>query len=104
MFPYIIDNDILADVFTTFNQKNFTVREDQPLEKEVAVDPEMLGKVFENLLEENERKGSGAFYTPRTIVHYMCQEPRVYYKNLVLVLDGLSQCREVWRWVVFLII
>jgi len=34
----------------------------------------MLGKVFENLLPENERKGKGAFYTPREIVHYMCKE------------------------------
>jgi hypothetical protein len=74
-----IDNDILADVFTTFNQYNFTVREDEPLEKEVAIDPEMLGKVFENLLPENLRKGKGAYYTPRTIVHYMCQESLINY-------------------------
>jgi len=74
-----IDNDILADVLTTFNQYNFTVREDEPLEKEVAIDPEMLGKVFENLLPENMRKGKGAYYTPRTIVHYMCQKSLMNY-------------------------
>jgi adenine-specific DNA-methyltransferase len=55
------------------------VREDEPLEKEVAVDPEMLGKVFENLLEVNDRKSKGAFYTPREIVHYMCQESLINY-------------------------
>jgi len=75
----LIDNDLIADVFNTFDQYNFTVREDEPLEKEVAVDPEMLGKVFENLLPENLRKGKGAYYTPRTIVHYMCQESLINY-------------------------
>jgi len=74
-----IDNDIIASVLGTFDQYNFTVREDEPLEKEVAVDPEMLGKVFENLLPENLRKGKGTYYTPRTIVHYMCQESLINY-------------------------
>ena len=58
---------------------NFTINEDEPLEKEVAVDPEMLGKIFENLLEVKERKSKGAFYTPREIVHYMCQESLINY-------------------------
>lgn len=57
-----------------FNRYNFTVADDTPLEQDVAVDPEMLGKVFENMLEEEERGQSGSFYTPRTIVSYMCQE------------------------------
>ena len=61
-------------VLDVFDRYNFTVNEAEPLEKEVAIDPEMLGKVFENLIEENLRKGLGAFYTPREIVHYMCQE------------------------------
>jgi len=74
-----IDNDMIGDVFKTFDQYNFTVREDEPLEKEVAVDPEMLGKVFENLLPENLRKGKGSYYTPRTIVYYMCQESLINY-------------------------
>jgi type I restriction-modification system DNA methylase subunit len=51
---------------------------------EVAVDPEMLGKVFENLLPENIRKGKGAYYTPRTIVHYMCQESLINYLDTEL--------------------
>lgn len=68
------EGDIGTGILDVFDRYNFTVREDEPLEKEVAVDPEMLGKVFENLLEEEKRKSQGAFYTPREIVHYMCQE------------------------------
>lgn len=74
-----IDNAIFKEIFDTFDLFNFTVKEDEPLEKEVAIDPEMLGKVFENLLPENIRKGNGAFYTPREIVHYMCQESLINY-------------------------
>lgn len=69
-----LDDDIFEKILNVFDLYNFTVKEDEPLEKEVAVDPEMLGKVFENLLEENLRKGKGTYYTPREIVHYMCQE------------------------------
>ena len=74
-----IENHIFKEIFDTFDLYNFTVKEDEPLEKEVAIDPEMLGKVFENLLPENIRKGNGAFYTPREIVHYMCQESLINY-------------------------
>lgn len=66
-------------VLDVFDRYNFTVNEAEPLEKEVAIDPEMLGKVFENLIEENRRKGLGAYYTPREIVHYMCQESLINY-------------------------
>ena len=75
----LIDNDIFRAIFKTFGEFNFTVKEDEPLEKEVAVDPEMLGKVFENLLEVKDRKSKGAFYTPREIVHYMCQQSLINY-------------------------
>ncbi len=61
----------ILDIFDLYN---FTVYEDDPIDREISVDPEMLGKVFENLLPENLRKGQGAYYTPREIVHYMCQE------------------------------
>lgn len=56
---------------------NFTVYEDSPDDHIVAVDPEMLGHIFENLLEDNKDKG--AFYTPKEIVHYMCQESLTEY-------------------------
>lgn len=68
-------------ILDVFDRYNFTIKEDEPLEKEVAVDPEMLGKVFENMLEVTERKSKGAFYTPREIVHYMCQESLINYLN-----------------------
>ena len=66
-------------ILDIFDRYNFTMAEDEPLEKEVAVDPEMLGKVFENLLEVKDRKSKGAFYTPREIVHYMCSESLINY-------------------------
>ncbi|MBR6993917.1 MAG: Eco57I restriction-modification methylase domain-containing protein, partial [Methanobrevibacter sp.] len=74
-----LTNSIFKNIFKTFDKFNFTVKEDEPLEKEVAVDPEMLGKVFESLLEGGDRKQKGAFYTPRHIVHYMCQENLISY-------------------------
>lgn len=71
-------------VLDVFDRYNFTIQEDEPLDKEVAVDPEMLGKVFENILEIKERKSKGAFYTPREIVHYMCQESLIHYLDNAL--------------------
>ncbi|MCD0168610.1 N-6 DNA methylase [Deinococcus sp. 23YEL01] len=69
-----IPNNTMGKILDVFELYNFTVREDSPLDKEVAVDPEMLGKVFENLLDTNERKSQGAVYTPRAVVHFMAQE------------------------------
>lgn len=71
--------DVGTGILDVFDRYNFTVNESEPLEKEVAIDPEMLGKVFENLIEENRRKGLGAFYTPRELVHFMCQESLINY-------------------------
>lgn len=74
------DDDKKADgILDIFDRYNFTMSEDEPMEREVAIDPEMLGKVFENLLDVKDRKSKGAFYTPREIVHYMCQETLVNY-------------------------
>lgn len=86
-----IDNAVFKEIFDVFDLYNFTVKEDEPLEKEVAIDPEMLGKVFENLLPENERKGNGAFYTPREIVHYMCQESLINYLYNAINTQKLTQ-------------
>ncbi len=74
-----IENEVFGDILKTFDTFNFTIKEDEPLEREVAVDPEMLGKVFENLLDVIDRKSKGAFYTPRDIVHYMCQQSLIGY-------------------------
>lgn len=73
------EGDTGTGILDVFDRYNFTVNEAEPLEKEVAIDPEMLGKVFENLIEENRRKGLGTYYTPREIVHYMCQESLINY-------------------------
>ena len=89
----LISDDLLNEIFDTFDRYNFTVREDEPLEKEVAVDPEMLGKVFENLLPENLRKGKGTYYTPREIVHYMCQESLINYLDTAVNTGEVSLAR-----------
>jgi len=78
--------DIGDGILDIFDRYNFTVKEDEPLEKEVAVDPEMLGKVFENLLEVKDRKSKGTYYTPREIVHYMCEQSLINY--LATELEG----------------
>jgi hypothetical protein len=68
-----INDDLIEKIFSVFNKYNFTVQEDQDFDADVAVDPEMLGKVFENLLPENFKKGQGSYYTPRIVVTYMCK-------------------------------
>ncbi len=73
------EGDVGDGIFDVFDRYNFTVREDQPLEREVAVDPEMLGKIFENLLEVKDRKSKGTYYTPREIVNYMCEQSLLNY-------------------------
>jgi 23S rRNA G2445 N2-methylase RlmL len=85
--------DIGTGVLDVFDRYNFTIKEDEPLDKEVAVDPEMLGKVFENMLEITERKSKGAFYTPREIVHYMCQESLIHYLDNAL--DGKVKKQDI---------
>jgi len=69
--------EFFKDLFDFFEQYNFTIDENSPDEHEVGIDPEMLGHIFENLLEENKDKG--AFYTPKEIVQYMCQESLIQY-------------------------
>ena len=64
----------LLDFFASYN---FTIDENDPDDAEIGVDPEMLGRIFENLLEDNKDKG--AFYTPKEIVQYMCRESLIAY-------------------------
>ncbi|MGA8831869.1 MAG: Eco57I restriction-modification methylase domain-containing protein, partial [Desulfomonilaceae bacterium] len=115
----LLPNDLFSNSYTNregdrgtgildeFDRYNFTVREDEPLEKEVAVDPELLGKAYEkfNAIRPNNfeeyreamkggKRGTetrfnrefGVYYTPREIVHYMCQQSLVQY--LSTELDG----------------
>ena len=69
--------DKIPGVFDVFAQYNFTVDENDPDDAEVGIAPEMLGKIFENLLEDNKDKGT--FYTPKEIVQYMCRESLIMY-------------------------
>jgi len=71
-----------------FNSYKFTIEENTPIEEEIALDPELLGKVFENLLAAynpetgtTARKQTGSFYTPREIVNYMVDEALLAYLN-----------------------
>lgn len=67
-FPY----SYFKELMEFFSMYNFTIDENEPDDSEVGIDPEMLGHIFENLLEDNKDKG--AFYTPKEIVQYMSKE------------------------------
>lgn len=94
------EDDIGDGILDVFDRFNFTVNEEEPLEKEVALDPELLGKIYEKLNairydnfdeyrkvlksgksgeESKFNKEFGVYYTPREIVHYMCQESLIHY-------------------------
>ncbi len=72
-----ISDELWQQIFTFFERYNFTIAEDTPLDQEVAVDPEMIGKVYESLVsvsdETNERGDAGIFYTPRIEIDLMCR-------------------------------
>ena len=76
---------LLTDLFNSYN---FTVMESTSLDTEVAVDPEMLGKLFEETV--NERHSNGAYYTPRPVVAFMCREAIKGYLN-GRGIDGLTE-------------
>lgn len=71
LFRDLFIRDIINNFFEAYN---FTVDENSPDDQEVSIDPEMLGKVFENTLAEEERNRMGTFYTPREIVHFMVRQ------------------------------
>ncbi|MGC3977659.1 MAG: TaqI-like C-terminal specificity domain-containing protein [Paludibacteraceae bacterium] len=85
----------VSGIIEILGKYNFTVEENTPAEIEVALDPELLGKVFENLLgafnpetQETARKQTGSFYTPREIVTYMVNESLLaYYQTNVPDID-----------------
>ena len=76
----------LLDFFASYN---FTIDENDPDDAEIGVDPEMLGRIFENLLEDNKDKG--AFYTPKEIVQYMCRESLIAYLQTDVKDDAIKQ-------------
>lgn len=101
------EGDIGDGILDIFDRYNFTVKEDEPLEKEVAIDPELLGKAYEKFnairpdnyaeyekalksgqsgAESKFNKQYGVYYTPREIVHYICQQSLINY--LTIKLEG----------------
>jgi hypothetical protein len=88
----IFPANLIKSLFDFFNHYNFTIYEDSPNDHTVAVDPEMLGHIFENLLEDNKDKG--AFYTPKEIVHYMCQESLIEYLCTSLEIEDENKEKE----------
>jgi type I restriction-modification system DNA methylase subunit len=72
-----LSNDAFTPILNLFERYNFTVEESTPLDVQVAVDPEMLGKVFEELV--TGRHETGSYYTPRPIVSFMCREALKHY-------------------------
>ena len=101
------EGDVGDGILDIFDRYNFTVKEDEPFEKEVAIDPELLGKAYEKFNairpdnydefvqalssgkkgeESKFNKQYGVYYTPREIVHYMCRQSLIHY--LVTALEG----------------
>lgn len=74
--------ELFQRLFDFFGEYNFTIDENTPDDLDVGIDPEMLGHIFENLLEDNREKG--AFYTPKIFVQYMCQEVLIQYLEIHL--------------------
>ena len=84
--PNILFFEPEKGLLSILSRYNFTIEENSPEEQQVALDPELLGKVFENLLgaynpetKETARNQSGSFYTPREIVNYMVDESLIAY-------------------------
>jgi hypothetical protein len=86
--------EFFKELLDFFDQYNFTIDENSPDDHEVGIDPEMLGHIFENLLEDNRDKG--AFYTPKEIVQYMCKESLIQYL-INYELGELRITNEEWK-------
>ncbi len=85
-------HETATGIIEILNAYKFTITENTPLEEEIALDPELLGKVFENLLasytpetQTTARKQTGSFYTPREIVNYMVDESLKAYLETRLI-------------------
>jgi len=96
------DDDNQPGLINLLNQYNFTIEENSPTDAVISLDPELLGRVFENLLadfneetQESARKSTGSFYTPREIVDYMVDESIKNYllgkSNLDIDTNGLNE-------------
>lgn len=82
----VIPDEWFVELFKTLETYNFTIDENTSFDEELSIDPEMLGRIFENLLAEinpetgeSARKSTGSYYTPRVIVDYMVDESLLLY-------------------------
>ncbi len=95
-----LNEQALIAFFDFLDEFNFTVDENSPDEGEVGVDPEMLGHIFENLLEDNRERGT--FYTPKAVVEFMCKESVLRYLSRRLgerpELERLVRSHDVGNW------
>jgi len=89
-----VPNNWLKELFDIFETYNFTIDENTPVDVELSIEPEMLGRIFENLLAEinpetgnTARKSTGSYYTPRPIVEYMVDESLKQYLLIKTNLD-----------------
>jgi len=89
-----INDSWFKDFFELLETYNFTIDENTVFDQELSVDPEMLGRIFENLLAEinpetgsSERKRTGSFYTPRQIVEYMVDQSLIEYLKTKTKID-----------------
>jgi len=89
-------------LYEIFNQYYFTIEENTPLDQEIALDPELLGKIFENLLaaylpesKTTARKKTGSYYTPREIVNYMVDESLITYLTTRLKNSGYNKSTQI---------
>ncbi|MBP6738842.1 MAG: Eco57I restriction-modification methylase domain-containing protein, partial [Leptospiraceae bacterium] len=97
-YGYKRGKDKCSGLLEIFDNYKFTIEENTPIEEEIALDPELLGKVFENLLafynpetETTARKQTGSFYTPREIVNYMVDESLIAYLKTKLLTESIGQ-------------
>lgn len=93
--PFYINDSLFEKVLSFFEKYNFTIREEVPLDVEVAVDPQMIGYVYEslsNVAEEiYERQDLGIFYTPTVEVDFMCRRSMVEYLS-----NHLTELSKEW--------
>ena len=95
LYNLVIPDDWFEQFFEILEQYNFTIDENSTVDADVSVDPEMLGRIFENLLAEvnpetgeTARKATGSYYTPRTIVDYMVDQSL---KQYILTKTGIDE-------------
>jgi hypothetical protein len=104
--PAQINENVMFELIELFNSYVWTIEESTPDEQDIALDPELLGTIFENLIgfynpetKENARKQTGSFYTPKEIVDYMCRESfketlKTRFPDLSADIDNLVENNE----------